>query len=263
MGQYSRNGFVVVSVKTKGAHHEQDHQNSILPSGTSNCRRPRPCDSGRPGRPRGRGSRRNLRPRRSGDGGDHSRQYASTASAHGRLRAAARRSRIRHPRSERPVRRHCSDCLFAGPARCLRSATSSASALVLSPSATASSAALASAAPSPAALAPPSATSSAAPCAPASRSASLEIGNKSAQTTKEAESPGFGLLGYSGISLRARVAKTRLGAPDAGNQRPRCLAVAVARANLDDVFLVLRQFRDVEPEALALRLVLRHLRVGW
>ena len=194
MGQYSRYGFVVVSVKTKGAHHDQDHQNSILPSGTSTCRRPHPCDSGRPGRPRGRGSRRNLRPRRSGDGGNYSRQYASTASAHGSLRAAARRSRVRLPRRERPVCQHSPGRLFTGSARCLcTSAPSPATALA--PSATASAAALApSATASAAALASPAGTApSHAACAPAPRPAKTV--NESAQRQVKRSNPaGFDLF---------------------------------------------------------------------
>ena len=205
MGQYSCNGFVVVSVKKKGAHHDQDHQNSILPSGTSNCRKPSSYGTGRPGRPRGRGSRRNLRPRRSRDGGDNRRQYAASTPAHGRLRAAAHRSRIRYSGHERPVRQCHASRLFAGAARCLRSATSSASALVLPPSATAPAAALASSAtPSHAAC-----TSAPASCAsaPTSRWTAKAISG-CAQKIKRGRIPqdstSFDFLGYLFTSSERR-----------------------------------------------------------
>ena len=52
-----------------------------------------------------------------------------------------------------------------------------------------------------------------------------------------------------------------LAAPDLGDKRLGRLAEAIAGTDLDPVFLVLRQFRDVEPEALTRRLVLSQLRI--
>ncbi len=199
MGQYYRKQFVDVSVKLKGAHHEQDHKNSILPSGTSNCRKPHSYGSGRPGRPRGRGSSRNIRPRSSRNRSDNRSQYAaSSASAHGSLRAAAGRSRICNPGSECPVCRHSPGSLFAAAAGRLRATASSpAAALVLPPSATASPAALASSATASPALAPSAGAPAPAACAPASPRWTSKTVNASAQTEKRSNPAGVRPLRFS------------------------------------------------------------------